>query len=140
MKLKILPIIILAGLVAASCTQIDIQEDFDFAVETLPYRKDIEGDSPVRLDFRITAGEDGHLHDSTRYYLSYFLYEGHGSLSMEDSILTPNQTYLIGRTVSLLYTPLWGESGSHQLELTFSDNWDHRQTTTIELTNQETGQ
>lgn len=122
-----------AWALATGCAAIEVKSDYDFAVEVLPYRTDLEPGEEVELVFSIQPGADGYLHDSTRYRVRYFPLAGSGELRLGDTVLRPNEPCLLpGREGVLHYDPGY-EPGEHRLSLTFLDSWGHRQEVALDF-------
>lgn len=129
-----------ALLMLGGCASIDVRQDFDFTVFTLPYSNTLSEGTPAEIRFEIGPGEAGSLSDSTRYYVRYFPAAGEGTLRVgQDTALRPNDPYrLTSRTFRMYYLPDWGTATArHTLSLTFLDNWGHTQETTLQFNVQE---
>lgn len=125
-----------ALLMLGGCASIDVRQDFDFTVFTLPYAGTLSEGTPAEIRFEIRPGEAGSLSDSTRYYVRYFPSSGQGTLRVgQDTALRPNDPYrLTNRTFRMYYLPAWGTAETeHALDLTFFDSWRHEVPVTLQF-------
>lgn len=106
-----------------SCAEgLDIQTDFDFNISAMPVPKKLQPleEVEIRLEIRSIGGS----YDSAKYYVRYFPTEGTGRLRLGDSILRPNDLYLIkDRTFKMYYTAI--SEDTHTIDLFFTDNFSH---------------
>ena len=88
-------------LVCACSDRLDIKQDYDFNVETMPVQTKIgKGDTAeIRCELKRTGRFDG-----TKYTIRYFQPGGKGSLRMEDGApFLPNDRYLLTKELFRLY-------------------------------------
>ncbi|MCM1168553.1 MAG: DUF3872 domain-containing protein [Bacteroides sp.] len=136
MRKKHLPAILAGCLLLWGCASIDVKQDFDFTVTTLPYSSTLKEGTAAEIRCQIVPGEDGYLSDSTRYYVRYFPTAGEGTLRVgRDTALVPNDLYrLPAQQFRLYYLPAWGTSETeHTLALTFTDSWGHTQDLSLQF-------
>lgn len=104
MKMNILIAVVLfqcAALLTACDNTLDIQQAYDFKVETMPVQsKIIKGET---AEIRCTLIRSGRFEEDT-YTIRYFQPSGKGSLKMDDgAILKPNDRYPLTKEVFRLY-------------------------------------
>ena len=108
MKRKILDFMLTAccmafsflGLVACD-NELDIKQEYPFAVETMPVADEITDGETVEI--RLEIKPEGNF-TGTVYTLRYFQPDGKGSLKMEDgTVLKPNDRYLLNEWKFRLY-------------------------------------
>ena len=85
-----------AGFCLSSCTpELDVQQAYDFSLQTLPVQKDIIKGSVAEI--RCSLKAEGDFKD-TRYTIRYFQPDGKGELCLEDgTLLVPNDRYPLTR-------------------------------------------
>ena len=91
-----------AGFCLSSCTpELDVQQAYDFSLQTLPVQKDIIKESVAEI--RCSLKAEGDFKD-TRYTIRYFQPDGKGELRLEDgTLLVPNDRYLLMQKEFRLY-------------------------------------
>ena len=91
-----------AGFCLSSCTpELDVQQAYDFSLQTLPVQKDIIKGSVAEI--RCSLKAEGDFKD-TRYTIRYFQPDGKGELRLEDgTLLVPNNRYLLMQKEFRLY-------------------------------------
>lgn len=104
MKINILIAVVLfqcAALLTACDDRLNIQQAYDFKVETMPVQsKIIKGET---AEIRCTLIRSGRF-DEDIYTIRYFQPSGKGSLKMDDgTILKPNDRYPLTKEVFRLY-------------------------------------
>ena len=104
MKMNILIAVVLfkcAALLTACDDTLDIQQAYDFKVETMPVQsKIIKGET---AEIRCTLIRSGRFEEDP-YTIRYFQPSGKGSLKMDDgTILKPNDRYPLTKEVFRLY-------------------------------------
>ena len=86
----------------SSCDRnLDVQQDYPFAIKTMPVQKDIiKGET---AEIRCTLVREGKF-DDTDYTIRYFQPDGKGILKMDDgTIFKPNDRYPLTKEVFRLY-------------------------------------
>lgn len=108
MKRKYLKQLCMIGIIAiivfgvSSCDRnLDVQQDYPFAIKTMPVQKDIiKGET---AEIRCTLVREGKF-DDTDYTIRYFQPDGKGILKMDDgTIFKPNDRYPLTKEVFRLY-------------------------------------
>ena len=91
-----------AGFCLCSCTpELDVQQAYDFSLQTLPVQKDIIKGSVAEI--RCSLKAEGDFKD-TRYTIRYFQPDGKGELRLEDgTLLSTNDRYLLMQKEFRLY-------------------------------------
>ena len=86
----------------SACTrELDVQQAYDFSLQTLPVQKDIIKGAVAEI--RCSLKAEGDFKD-TRYTIRYFQPDGKGELRLEDgTLLSPNERYLLMQKEFLLY-------------------------------------
>lgn len=121
-------------LVTACNDKLDIQTSYPFTVETMPVPKKLKVNETAEI--RCELKRDGRWED-TRYTIRWFLYDGKGTLKLDDgTLLLPNDRYPLEKeTFRLYYTSLsddqsslkvWVEDSDKQsVEMSFDFNNDN---------------
>lgn len=127
-------IVVALVLVTACNDKLDIQTSYPFTVETMPVPKKLKVNETAEI--RCELKRDRRWED-TRYTIRWFLYDGKGTLKLDDgTLLLPNDRYPLEKeTFRLYYTSLsddqsslkvWVEDSFGQsVELEFSYNNDN---------------
>lgn len=91
----------MACLLSSCDNELDIQQAYPFAVETMPVQtKIVKGET---AEIRCTLHREGR-YDGARYTIRYFQPDGKGTLRMDDStVFLPNDRYPLDREVFRLY-------------------------------------
>lgn len=107
-------------LVAACNDKLDIQTRYPFTVETMPVPKKLKVNETAEI--RCELKREGRWED-TRYTIRWFLYDGKGTLELDDStVLLPNDRYPLEKELfRLYYTSLSDEQGSFTVWVEDSD-------------------
>lgn len=107
-------------LVAACNDKLDIQTRYPFTVETMPVPKKLKVNETAEI--RCELKREGRWED-TRYTIRWFLYDGKGTLELDDStVLLPNERYPLEKELfRLYYTSLSDEQGSFTVWVEDSD-------------------
>lgn len=115
-------IVFTIGILCFSCSDLHVQQDFDFGVSRLAVPSQVGDGETVEIRF-VLHHIDG-CYDSTRYYVRYFPTNGSGRLVYSDSVLQPNDDYRVtSDKFRMYYTAL--SAGEHTLNFVFSDSFDH---------------
>ncbi|MCE8191004.1 DUF3872 domain-containing protein [Porphyromonas gingivalis] len=91
-----------AGFCLPACNrELDVQQSYDFALQTMPVQKDIKKGETAEIRCSLKRG--GNFADS-RYTLRYFQPEGKGVLKMDDGLVFKfNDRYPLEREEFRLY-------------------------------------
>ena len=83
-----------AGFCLSSCTpELDVQQVYDFSLQTLPVQKDIIKESVAEI--RCSLKAEGDFKD-TRYTIRYFQPDGKGELRLEGgTLLSPQRPLFV---------------------------------------------
>lgn len=92
---------IFLSLVSCDDGALDVQQSYDFRLETMPVPKSVvEGET---VEIRCTLNRAGRFEDAT-YTIRYFQPDGKGELKMDDGTLfRPNDRYPLTKEVFRLY-------------------------------------
>lgn len=108
--------LLVAGFCLSACNnELDIQQVYEFDVQTMPVRKEIKQDETVEI--RCTLTETG-SYSYNRYTIRYFQSEGYGELRLgkEGEIFLPNDKYLLpDKEFRLYYTSRSNESQTFEV-------------------------
>lgn len=133
MKQKVITAFILCLLCLSCNDELEIKQDYDFDVETEKYRSEISQDETVEFVFHLQRSGD---YAQTYYFVSCFQREGSGTITdTYGNKLEMNKPYPVytPETFKLRYTSTCADA--QKIELTFSDNFDHRKELKIDLQN-----
>ena len=112
--------------------KLDIQQVYEFSVNTLPLQKKIKVCETVEIRFKLIRTDK---YEGAKYYFNFFQTDGKGFIQNENKdILTPNDTYeLTSENFSLYYTSYCLDKQS--IDITFWDNFnqEHKLTFNFEL-------
>lgn len=100
--LWVLGVLTFAGFCLLAChRELDVQQSYDFALQTMPVQKDIKKGETVEIRCSLRRG--GNFAD-TKYTLRYFQPEGKGILKMDDGLVfKPNDRYPLTKEEFRLY-------------------------------------
>lgn len=108
--------LLIAGFCLSACdNKLDIQQSYEFDVQTMPVRKEIKLDETIEI--RCTLTQKGKFSDN-RYNIRYFQSEGFGELRLgkEGEIFLPNDKYpLSDKEFRLYYTSRSSESQAFEV-------------------------
>lgn len=101
-KIKYLMGMLIAIITFNSCTEnIEIQQSYDFTVETMPVQTKIKQGETAEIRCELTSIGD---FDETTYTIRYFQPDGNGILKMEDgTVFLPNDRYPLKKGNFRLY-------------------------------------
>lgn len=115
-------IVFTIGILCFSCSDLHVQQDFDFEVSHLPVPSQVGDGEEVEIRFELRHIEG--RYDSTRYYVRYFPTNGNGTLVYHDSVLNANDDYrILSDKFRMYYRAL--SAGEHTFSLVFHDDFDH---------------
>ena len=119
--------------IAACDSNLDIQTAYPFHVETMPVPLRVTQGETVEIRCHL-AKEGDYAH--TLYTIRWFLYDGTGSLRMENgTILQPNDRYLLeNETFRLYYTS--ASTDAHKFIVVIEDSNGNSQTLTFNFNNE----
>ena len=119
--------------IAACDSDLDIQTAYPFHVETMPVPLRVTQGETVEIRCSLLA--EGRTSD-THYTIRWFLYDGTGSLRMENgTILQPNDRYLLeNETFRLYYTS--ASTDAHKFIVVIEDSNGNSQTLTFNFNNE----
>jgi len=121
-KTIILSMIAILLLLFTACEEkLDVQQVYEFSVNTMPLQKKIKVCETVEIRFQLVRTDK---YKGAKYYFNFFQPEGRGYIQNENKdILTPNDTYQIGNeTFSLYYTSYCLETQT--IDITIYDNFN----------------
>lgn len=115
-NLWVVGVLLVAGFCLSACdSKLDIQQVYEFDVQTMPVRKEIkEGET---IEIRGTLTEKGKFSDN-RYNIRYFQSEGYGDLRLGKAgeVFLPNDRYpLPEKEFRLYYTSRSNESQAFEV-------------------------
>ena len=97
----ILYTILLASIVCACNSSLDITKNYAFDLQTLPYPKRIVQNETIEIRCRIV--KEGY-YEENQFFIRYFQTDGRGELRLDDGrVLVPNDLYLLEKEVFRLY-------------------------------------
>lgn len=109
-------VLLVAGFCLFACNSgLDIQQDYEFDVRTMPVRKEIKQGETVEI--RCTLTEKGNFADN-RYTIRYFQFDGVGELRLgkDGEAFLPNDRYsLPEKEFRLYYTSRSDESQAFEV-------------------------
>jgi hypothetical protein len=115
-------VLLLAGFCLPACDgNLDVQQAYDFTIQTLPVRKEIKQNETVEI--RCTLTEAGSFADN-RYTIRYFQSQGDGELRLgkKGEAFLPNDRYpLPNKEFRLYYTSRSEEN--QRFEVTIEDGF-----------------
>lgn len=112
--------LLLAAIACACSDDIDIKQDYEFAVTHLPVPKKLQVNEVAEI--RCTLHREGE-YNNTKYYLRYFQYDGAGQLWMDSGEpFLPNDTYEVKNNSFRLYFRSLSED-AHNIEVVFFDSF-----------------
>lgn len=126
--------IVAALVLASACNDgLDVRTVYPFTVETMPVPKALKMNETAEI--RCELKRDG-LWEDARYTIRWFLFDGEGTLTMEDgTALLPNDRYPLTQDVFRLYytshsdeqssLTVWIEDGTQSVEMSFDFNNDN---------------
>lgn len=126
--------IVAALVLASACNDgLDVRTVYPFTVETMPVPKALKMNETAEI--RCELKRDG-LWEDARYTIRWFLFDGEGTLTMEDgTTLLPNDRYPLTQDVFRLYytshsdeqssLTVWIEDGTQSVEMSFDFNNDN---------------
>jgi len=93
--------LLLAAVVCACSDRLDIIQNYDFDLQTLPVPKTVTQNETVEI--RCQLVKQGNYID-TRYFIRYFQPDGAGELRLDNgTLLTPNDLFPLTKDVFRLY-------------------------------------
>lgn len=114
----------MAGFCLPACDgNLDVQQAYDFTIQTLPVRKEIKQNETVEI--RCTLTEAGSFADN-RYTIRYFQSQGDGELRLgkKGEAFLPNDRYpLPNKEFQLYYTSRSEEN--QRFEVTIEDSFEN---------------
>lgn len=124
--------LLLAAIVCACSSSVDINQDYAFEVTHLPVPKRLKKGDTAEIRCQL---ERFGKYDSTRYYLRYFQPDGKGELKIDDgTIFLPNDTYeLTKETFRLYYTS--ASEDQQIIDIYFFDNFGNSQSLSFSFNN-----
>lgn len=101
-NLAMLSYLVFALVMLSACSdRLDIKQDYDFSVETMPVQTKIAKGETVEI--RCALKRTGRF-DETKYTIRYFQPDGKGRLRMEDGVsFFPNDRYPLPKELFRLY-------------------------------------
>lgn len=110
-NLWVVGVLLIAGFCLSACNSgLDIQQAYEFDVQTMPVRKEVKQNETVEI--RCTLTEKGNFADN-RYTIRYFQFDGAGELRLgkDGEAFLPNDRYhLTHKEFCLYYTSRSDES------------------------------
>lgn len=115
-SLRVVGVLLIAGFCLSACNnELDVQQVYEFDIQTMPVRKEIkQGDT---VEIRCTLTEKGSFADN-RYTIHYFQSEGYGELRLgkDGEVFLPNDRYpLPDKEFRLYYTSRSDESQAFEV-------------------------
>jgi hypothetical protein len=112
--------------------KLDVQQVYEFSVNTLPLQKKIKVCETVEIRFKLIRTDK---YKGAKYYYNFFQTEGKGYIQNESKvILIANDTYeLTGETFSLYYTSYCLEKQT--IDITIRDNFNQEYKLTFNFEN-----
>lgn len=98
--MKFIIILLLVFHCIACCNSLDIKQDYNFTLETMPVPTKIQYKETVEIRCKIIR--DGKF-DNTKFYIRYFQTDGKGILKLKDLTFIPNDLYLLSNDTFRLY-------------------------------------
>jgi hypothetical protein len=93
--------LLLAAIVCACSSRLDITQNYVFDLEVLPFPKRIVRGETIEIRCRIVS--EGY-YEENQYFIRYFQTDGKGELRLDDGrILAPNDLYPLTKEVFRLY-------------------------------------
>lgn len=112
----------LLAMAVSSCdSELDVQQQYPFTVETMPVPKQLANGETAEIRCEVKSEGD---FDGTVYTIRYFQYDGTGSLKLENgTVFKPNDRYLLEDTkFRLYYTSQCNEA--QNLVVVVENNWE----------------
>lgn len=128
-RIGILPVllaVLIGSVTLVSCDkdELEIQNDFPFAVKVMPVPKEVANGQT--LEIRITIQSTGN-YNNTRYYIRYFQFDGEGTLQYYDEPpYQPNDLYSLPTEQFRLYYTAHS-TVSQSFEVWISDNFGNEE-------------
>ncbi len=117
-------VLLIAGFCLSACdNELDIQQTYEFDVQTMPVRKETRQNETVEIRCKLI--EKGSFADN-RYTIRYFQSDGYGELRLgkDGKIFLPNDRYpLSDKEFRLYYTSRSAES--QQFEVVIEDSFGY---------------
>lgn len=133
--LWVVGVLTFAGFCLPACNrELDVQQAYDFALQTMPVLKDIKKGETAEIRCSLRRG--GNFAD-TKYTLRYFQPEGKGVLKMDDGLVfKPNDRYPLMREEFRLYYT--SQSADRQtIDVYIEDNFGKVQQLTFAFNNKK---
>ena len=115
-NLWVVGVLLAAGFCLSACdSKLDIQQDYEFDIQTMPVRKEIKQNETIEI--RCSLIEKGTFADN-RYTIRFFQSEGYGELRLAKGgeVFLPNDRYLLKeKEFRLYYTSRSDESQAFEL-------------------------
>lgn len=123
---------LLAGVVCACSSSLDVEQAYEYNLTTLPIKKSISADETVEI--RCQLNRTGY-YKPAEYFIRYFQSSGKGILKDgHGNTFTPNDfVKLENDTFRLYYTSQCNDQ--QQLDFTIRDNFGQESTLSIDFTN-----
>ena len=112
----------LLAMAVSSCdSELDVQQQYPFTVETMPVPKQLAKGETAEIRCEVKSEGD---FDGTVYTIRYFQYDGTGSLKLENgTVFKPNDRYLLeDAKFRLYYTSQCDEA--QNLVVVVENNWE----------------
>jgi len=111
---------LIACIVCACSSRLDITQMYSFDLLTMPYPKRIIQGETIEIRCQLMKEGD---YNGTKYYIRYYQPDGKGSLRIDDGrILTPNDLFPLTKDVFRLYYT--SECTDQQnIDIYIEDNW-----------------
>lgn len=95
--------ILIFAFYCVSCSySLDIKQNYNFSLETMPVPTKIQNKESIEIRCKIIR--EGKF-DKTKFYIRYFQTDGKGILKLNDMTFVPNDLYLLpNETFRLYYT------------------------------------
>lgn len=122
---------LMLAVVACACSDdLDIKQDYQYRIETLPLPKSLKKGEKVALEFSIIR--EGY-YAGTSYKFRYFQSEGEGTLADSKRKIIPINRFQDIASDDFVLTYICLVEGQQQLDFVFEDNFGQRVEYTITL-------
>ncbi|WP_277638459.1 DUF3872 domain-containing protein [Bacteroides graminisolvens] len=131
-KLLVYSYMVAAMLGFVACdNELEVQQSYPFTIETMPIPKSVAKGETVEI--RCELKREG-VYEEEAYTIRFFLFEGQGSLRMDDVTFLPNDRYpLTNDSFRLYYTAK--SDGAHNFVIYIENKVGQIQELTFDFTN-----